>query len=294
MCCRTGGGVPRRTRALRGEDLVPTVDFGLRCEFDRHATPAFRCACSVSCSILAATLTAMAAGSLPVMPGMPIGSGDAGKRFVVEAHAAQLLLKPYPLRLGSDQPDRTEARCSQCPLGDRQILGVIVGHDEHMRAGGQERQTRLRHRKVVHGDRCHCVGEESAVAGHSEPLRGEHRLPRVDEMQLDLLAAQDSRELEPHVSEPEDRDRRDRQYRFKQHRDLSSAALHAIVCGCLVAQRHGEQFGPRRGLGEHRACAIDGRRLQIAAADRSEERVPERRPSSRRRSGERVPAPWPS
>ena len=82
----------------------------------------------------AATLTAMVAGSLPATSGSPMG-------VVIRASASgpwpslgQLDAEPGPLGRRADQADRAEVRAAQRDVAQGGVLGVVVGHDEHVGA----------------------------------------------------------------------------------------------------------------------------------------------------------------
>ena len=72
----------------------------------------------------------------------------------------------------------------------------------------------------------------------------------------------------PTWPDPEDRDRGYDGQRLEQQGHLAAAALHAVLDGRLVGERHREQLGARRPASrEQRAGPLDRGRLEVAAAD---------------------------
>ena len=60
----------------------------------------------------------------------------------------------------------------------------------------------------------------------------------VDEVQLEVVARQDPGELQADVADAEDGDGGYDGQRLQEQRDLTAAALHAVLVGRLVGQRH--------------------------------------------------------
>ncbi len=97
-------------------------------------------ASSVSCSTRAATLTAIAAGSFERMPVMPIGvdtrarssspSPASRSSFWNRAHFEREPMSPIEPRPG----------VRSAASHDREVLDVVVGHDEHVRARREVRE----------------------------------------------------------------------------------------------------------------------------------------------------------
>src|SRR5690606_12492943 len=109
------------------------------------------------------------------------------------------------------------------------VLGVVVGHDVDVGAGGQGLQHGLWGRCVVQVDAGDLAGE---LAGAVE-LPG----PRVDEVDGQRVPGEDACELQAHVPGPEDRDGRAGGQRLEQHGDLPAAALAPVAGGHAVVER---------------------------------------------------------
>ena len=121
----------------------------------------------------------------------------------------------------------------------------------------------LGQRRVVHLDPRDGVVEQGEPLAAVELLRA-----RVDEVQVEVVAGEDAGELEPDVADPEDGDRRARR-RSGSEEDghLAAAALAAVLGAGLVAEGESRLLGLDGAGGEHRPRAVDGGRLEVAAAD---------------------------
>jgi hypothetical protein len=87
-------------------------------------------------------------------------------------------------------------------------------------------------------------------------------------MQLDVLPSQDPRELEPHMAHPEDRHRRNHRQWLEQQLHLAATTLNPMLVRRFVRQRDLENLRLNNPRPDHRAGPLNGKRLQIAAADR--------------------------
>ena len=147
--------------------------------------------------------------------------------------------EPRPLRRGADQPDRAQPGAAQGGVAQGGVLGVVVGHDEHVGARRQLGEHDLgEHRHVaVHVDPRPRVGE------HREALGGELVGPGVDQVQVEVVAGQDARQLQADVAHPEDRDGGRHGQGFEQDRHLAAAALDAVLAGRLVGEGHANVSG---------------------------------------------------
>ena len=159
----------------------------------------------------AATLTAIVAGSLPVMSGRPIGVVIRPIRRRVAASAS--LRRSAPTCRRADQPDRAELRGAQRGVTERGVLGVVVRHDQHVRAGRQLGQHELgQHRHVVDVDPGHARrraprGARASSCSARESTRCSSRSCRA------RMRASSS----PTWPDPEDRDSGHHRQRLEQH-----------------------------------------------------------------------------
>ncbi len=163
---------------------------------------------------------------------------------------------------------------------------MIVRHDQHVRARGEVGERGLGHGSVAHRHGRDRIGEQAARPRNTHSIGMQHLGSRIDQVQLELLAREDAGELETHMPQTEDRDRRDDADRFEQHRDFSSAALHTVVGHGLVAQGEREQPWFVFALSEHLARQVDRGRLEVSAPHRTEQpsrRDDELRPAVARR-----------
>ena len=162
------------------------------------------------------------------MSGSPIG-------VVMRASAASswpsaASLRANRLHFTADPINPIDPRCAaaQGGVAERGVLGVVVRHDQHVAARGQLAEHQLRHHGVV------AVHPRHGVLDH-DPV--ELAGPRVDQVQLDVVASQHQRQLGADVPDPEDRDRGHRPQRLEQQRDLAAAALHAVLGRGPVGER---------------------------------------------------------
>ena len=149
--------------------------------------------------------------------------GDPGQRRGPVPLRGQLLLEPPPLRRRPDQPDRAQVPAPQRRVAQRGVLGVVVGHDQHVAAGGQLAEHQLGHHRVVE-----VHPGQGVRGGRREPLRVDLGGAGVDQVQLQVVPGQDPGQLEADVPHPEDRDGGHRAQRLEQQRHLAAAALHAV------------------------------------------------------------------
>ena len=76
--------------------------------------------------------------------------------------------EPRPLGRRADQPDRAEVVAAQRGVDERDVLGVVVGHHQHVGAGRQLAQHQLgEHRHVVDVHRGDRVGERRELGRRS-------------------------------------------------------------------------------------------------------------------------------
>ena len=114
----------------------------------------------------AATLTAMVAGSLPVSSGSPIGVVIRSTASGAWPSSASLRRNRAHFAGRADQPDRAEVGTAERGVAQRGVLGVVVGHDQDVRAGRQLAEDQLgQDRHLVH------VHPRDGVVEHAEPCR---------------------------------------------------------------------------------------------------------------------------
>ncbi len=219
---------------------------------ERHEVSSFFwCSLERARPARAATLTAMVDGSLPRMPGRPIGDviramvsaecPSAARSFSKRLHFADEPMSPMgPRRSGA-----------QGHVAERGVLGVVVGHDEHVAARRHQTQHHLWNRRMVHVD----AGD--GVVETDQPTRLDRVAARVDEMQLEVVAGQDAGELEPDVADPEDRHGGHHGQRFEEQLDVAPAALAPVGGVGLVAEPYRHRLGcdrvrPRASAGRAR------------------------------------------
>ena len=211
----------------------------------------------------AATLTAIVAGSLPVISASPMGVRIRAIDDLSWPLGGQHPLEPGPFPRRADQSDRAEDAAAEDGVAQRRVLGVVVGHDQRVGARRELAQDDLREqRDAVDVDVRHRVRQRR------QPLVGQLLGAAVDQVQLDVVPGEDARQLEPDVANAEDRHGGHDGQRLEQHRDRSSATLNAVLVRRLVRQRRLEQGGFPVGVGEQLPGPVDRHRLDIAAADR--------------------------
>ena len=169
---------------------------------------------------------------MPAISGRPIGqvirstvasSWPSASRFF--RNVAHFALDPISPTL----PHLPEVGEAEGGVAEGEVLGVVVGHDQHVGAGGQPLQHQLPQHRPVHLD----VGGPGGHVGQPELV--ELLGPGVDQVQPDLQPGQDPGQLEADVPDAEDRHRRPHREGFQQQPDLAAAALPAV----LVARRAG-------------------------------------------------------
>ena len=168
---RLGAQVVALEGALRGVEEGAEEDRHRRCLVS--AAPSRSNAASSS----AATATAIAAGSLLVVtPGRPMGVRirSTARRVVTVGEQ----LRPEPRQLGRrpDQPDRAEVVEPDGGVAEGDVLGVVVGHHQQVRAGRQLGEHELgqhRHRVHVHGG--DSVGQRRRAPRRTGARRGSRR-----------------------------------------------------------------------------------------------------------------------
>ena len=79
----------------------------------------------------------MTAGSLPAMPGRPIGQASAAMRAGREADLAKTALEAGALGRAADQADEGEVGAPQRRGRDGEVEGVVMGHHQDEGAGGR-------------------------------------------------------------------------------------------------------------------------------------------------------------
>ena len=146
---------------------------GLRCGLSTEVYTRFQG--GASCRICAATLTAITSGSLPVMPGRPIGQVTCASSRSREAALLQPVPEGRPLGLAADQADVGQvAALAQAPQAgghDVQVLRVAEAHDQHARARRQLRHRRLHRIGVL----AHDVGRQPAAGRSRRGCRSRSR-----------------------------------------------------------------------------------------------------------------------
>src|SRR5690606_1625054 len=125
------------------------------------------------------------------------GTGDGVDRSRRVPVLDEALAEAGPLGAGADEA-HLQVPPAQGGVAQDHVLGVVVGHDVDVGAGGQGLQHGLRGRCVVQVDAGDLAGE---LAGAVE-LPG----PRVDEVDGQRVPGEDACELQAHVPGPEDRD----------------------------------------------------------------------------------------
>ena len=84
------------------------------------------------------------------------------------------------------------------------------------------------------------------VGQRRERVVGEVLRPRVDEVEVEVVAGQDPRQLEADVADPEDRHAGHHGQRLEQHRHLAAAALHAMLVSGALSDRWLSKLSGRR------------------------------------------------
>ena len=179
----------------------------------------------------AATLTAIVAGSLPVMSGQPDRRRDPGERLGVVPLRGELRRGTGPLRRRPDQPDRRRGRPQRSAASQSATSSawswVMIST---WRAGGSSPSTSSG--SPARGGR---APWPRASASTAQPRRRSScSAPRVDQVQLDVVAGRGSgpargRRARRRRSRP-----RARPQRFEQDGHLAAAALDAVLVGRLV------------------------------------------------------------
>ena len=175
--------------------------------------------------------------------------------------------EPRPLRRRADQPDRPEVVEPDGGVDEGDVLGVVVGHHQHVRARRQLGEHQLgqhRHRVDVHGG--------DGVGQRAERLGVQVLGAGVDQVQVEVVAGQDAGQLEADVADAEDRHARHHGQRLEQHGDLAAAALHAVLDRRLVRQVARRTTRAGAAALEQRPRTAYGLGLEVAAADRAPRR----------------------
>ena len=81
------------------------------------------------------------------------------------------------------------------------------------------------------------------VVEAGQPVVGELVGPGVDQVQLEVVAGEDPRQLQPDVADAEDRHGGHHRERLEQQRHLTAAALPAVVGARLVGERDDQRLG---------------------------------------------------
>ena len=225
-------------------------------------------ACSMSCRVRAATLTAIAAGP-STKPAMPMGSRPArgrprrGRRRSCARNRAHFERGPMSRS--------SRGVGAQRRLDDREVLDVVVRHDEHVLAGGE-----IGERGLGHGEmrRTRTV----ATASPSTPLApgARYARPRASRPGSRRGGGRVSWRARTRASSsptwPRPKRATDGTTRTGSSSMVtSSAALHAVLGRRPVAQREREQLR-LRGASASIAARGRSRSPRGAAADRAEQR----------------------
>ena len=208
----------------------------------------------------------MAAGSLLVVtPGRPMGVWTRSTTSCCVPVGEQPGPEPRPLRRRADQADRPEVVEPHGGVDEGDVLGVVVGHHQHVGARRQLGEHELgqhRHRVDVHGG--DGIGQRAQRLGVQVLGAG------VDQVQVEVVAGQDAGELEADVADAEDRHARHDGQRLEQHGDLAAAALHAVLDRAALSERwlsnDSGRVPPDR---EQRPRTPYGLGLEVAATDRA-------------------------
>ena len=149
---------------------------------------------SSRCSNSAAVAAAMTAGALPPIPEIPMGQTRDAIRSSGRPASRKPLDEPRPLGAAADQADIGEAAIGQSGVGDIQVQGVAVAHDQHETAGRR------------HGDLAHGRGRDDAV-GISRQARGKGLGAHIDpgDLQRQRRQCQHQRPADMASAEQQDR-----------------------------------------------------------------------------------------
>src|SRR5699024_4063786 len=140
----------------------------------------------------------------------------------------EVLAEALPFGPRADQPDRAQIASSQGSRAQVQVLGVVVGHDEHVAAGRKPDE----HFLADDGELPTDPRDRRLEAVEGLELFG----PGVGYDEVEVVSAQYPGEFESDVADAEDRRRGGHGQRFEQHRDLPTAALTTVFGRRLVVE----------------------------------------------------------
>src|SRR5690625_4220888 len=189
------------------------------------------------------------------------------------AELEEFLAEAQPFRPRSDDSDGAEPPVAQRGIAQGEILGVVVGEDEHMGPGRELIEHDLRGGWVMQRD------VRGAGGDHLDRLRAEDVRARVGEMEVRVVAGEDPGDLLTHVAKPEHSDDRGRGHVFEEHLHHAPAALGAVVVARVFVEAELERLHVRViavgafVLGEHLAGGIDDGGFHVAPADRAVRRL---------------------
>ena len=126
-----------------------------------------------------------------------------------------------------------EVRAPQGGVAQGVVLRVVVGHDEHVRSGRQRVEHHLGQRRMVHLDPGDGVGQPRHRRGV------ELLLARVDEVEVEVVPAEDAGQLVTDVAHAEDGDAGRDGQGLEEDADLAAAALPPVLGARLVAEGDG-------------------------------------------------------
>ena len=167
-----------------------------------------------NCRICAATAIAISAGSLPPMPGMPIGQISRPIAAACQPLRCQPAHEARALGRRADQPDAGEIIARQRRGDDGEIDLVVVRHHQHQRAGGQRRDLARpdrRRRRVAT-----LAGQLGGNASGRESIQVTRsgRSPEQSHQRAPDMPGAEQRDVQPR-----------RTHRLEQHADMAAAAL---------------------------------------------------------------------
>ena len=206
------------------------------------------------------TLTAITAGSLPVISGRPIGlvmRSITGCSWPCSAsrrrNPVHLALDPISPMLPSDGSRSAASQSAKSSAWSWR-------HDQHMRAARQHLEHLLPEQRVVHDD----IGDPVGDVGQPELV--ELVLAGVDQVQPDGQPGQDPGQFVADVTDAEHRDHRPGRQWLQQQRHLAAAALPAVPVPGVLVEPGFLGFGFHRPGGDQFAGPADRGLLQVAAA----------------------------